>query len=74
MRTVRSCPKVWLCDTSDKRDICYRHYHTCSRTEGHAGACACGSGPEHTSEHRLGEVLLSVSDAYRAMAAMGWER
>lgn len=66
------CRRVWLCATEDKTDICYRHYHTCNRGEGHTPHCECGSGLGHDSAHRVGEIMGSVTDAYAEMVRIGW--
>ena len=73
MASRGSCKRVWLCSTEDKADICYRHYHNCWMAAGHVGDCDSASGPGHDSAHRVGNVVNSVTDAYREMHRVGWE-
>lgn len=63
-RSKGPCPRVWACATSDTLMICYGHYHTCHLAAGHAGDCPSGTGPEHTSAHRHGDIVTSVTDIY----------
>jgi hypothetical protein len=72
MANRKPCQRVWLCATQDRSDLCYRHYHNCYRAFGHPGECQSGSGPEHHSGSRVGDVLGSIGAAYAAMEALGW--
>lgn len=63
-RSKGPCPLVWACATTDTLMICYGHYHTCSGGAGHSGDCQSGTGPDHTSALRHGDIVTSVTDVY----------
>lgn len=73
-RSKGSCPKVWACATRNTLDICYGHYHTCYQAAGHAGDCTSGSGEEHTSALRYGDIVESVTAVYEQLATLGTNR
>ena len=74
MTSKGPCRIVWLCATEDTADICYRHYHNCYMGAGHESDCDSAGGPAHTSANRVGDLMLSVVSAYRAMDRLGWKR
>lgn len=73
MASRGSCRRVWLCATDDKTDLCFEHYHTCWRANGHIGECDSASGPGHHAGNRIGDVVNSVVEAYAQMRQLGWK-
>lgn len=65
-----SCPRIWACATTDPGDICYRHYHCCSGTAGHPADCYSGTGPEHTSAMRHGDIVTTTAAVYAIIATV----
>jgi hypothetical protein len=51
--------------------ICYGHYHTCHLAAGHPGDCQSGTGPEHTSAMRHGDIVTSVTAVYEVLRSLG---
>jgi hypothetical protein len=54
--------------------VCYGHYHTCYLAAGHVGDCQSGTGPEHTSAMRHGDIVDSVTAVYEVLRSLGGNR